>query len=214
MARLISVLLTETQENLGIIGDVVKVRAGYARNYLLPFGLVTNPTEEKIAALAARRAEVEAELKRLRAITESVFAKVKDATVEIMRATNDQGQLFGGISQHDIAEALRKAGHEGIEDRHVRVGSKMTRIDTYFVPVQLAKDLKAEVKVVVKSDRKLPQEIAAEEAAARAEFEAKQAAEGGDKKKSKKSDKAEAAPAAEAAPEAKPAKAKKEKAAK
>lgn len=186
MARLISVLLTETQENLGIVGDVVKVRAGYARNYLLPFQLATTPTEEKVAALAARRAEVEAELKRLRAITEGVFAKVKEVSVEIVRATNDQGHLFGGISQHDIAEALRAAGHQGIEDRHVRIGAKMTRVDTYYVPVQLAKDLKTEVTVVVKSDRKLPQEIAAEEAAARAEYEAKQAAEGGDKKKSKK----------------------------
>lgn len=185
MARLISVLLTETQENLGIIGDVVKVRAGYARNYLLPFGLVTHPTEEKVAALAARRAEVEAELKRLRAITEGVFAKVKEVTVEIVRATNDQGHLFGGISQHDIAEALRAAGHQGIEDRHVRIGTKMTRVDTYYVPVQLAKDLKTEVTVVVKSDRKLASEIAAEEAAERAAYEAKQAAEGGAKKSKK-----------------------------
>jgi len=200
MARLISVLLTETQENLGIIGDVVKVRAGYARNYLLPFGLVTNPTEEKIAALAARRAEVEAELKRLRVITEGVFAKVKETTVEIVRATNDQGQLFGGISQHDIAESLRKAGHEGIEDRHVRVGAKMTRVDTYFVPVQLAKDLKTEIKVIVKSDRVLAYEAA--EAAAKAAKAAEVA-----KLEGKTEEKAEAT-------EAKPAKVKKEKAAK
>lgn len=209
MAKFAQVLLTETVENLGIVGDVVKVRSGYARNYLLPFQMATNPTEEKIAALAARRAEVEAELKKLRAVTEALFAKVKDATIELVRATNEQGHLFGGVSQHDIAQGLRNAGFEGIEDRHVRTGEKMVRVGTYFAPLQLAKDLKTEIKIVVKSDHKLASEIAAEEAAARAEFEAKQAAEGGDKKKSKKAEKTEeAAPVAEAAP-AKPAKAKK-----
>ena len=185
MAKLIPVLLTETIENLGIVGDVVKVRSGFARNYLLPFQMAVHPTDEKIAALAARRAEVEAELKAARAITEELFGKVKDAAIEIVRATNEQGHLFGGVSQHDIAEALRNAGFTGIEDRHVRTGEKMVRVGTYFAPLQLAKDLKTEVKITVKADRKLASEIAAEEAAARAEFEAKQAAEGGDKKAKK-----------------------------
>ncbi len=212
MAKFAQVLLTETVENLGIIGDVVKVRSGYARNYLLPFQMATNPTEEKIAALAARRAEVEAEMKKARAVIEALFAKVKGASIEIIRATNEQGHLFGGVSQHDIAENLRLAGFTGIEDRHVRTGEKMVRVDTYFVPLQLGKDLKTEITVVVKSDRKLASEIAAEEAAERAAYEAKQAAEGGEKKKSKKADKGEAA--GEEVAEAKPVKAKKEKAAK
>ncbi len=210
MAKFAQVLLTETVENLGIIGDVVKVRSGYARNYLLPYQMATNPTEEKIAALAARRAEVEAEMKKARAIIEDLFAKVKDASIEIIRATNEQGHLFGGVSQHDIAENLRNAGFTGIEDRHVRTGEKMVRVDTYYVPLQLAKDLKTEITVVVKSDRKLASEIAAEEAAERAAYEAKQAAAGGEKKKAKKSDEA----GAEEVAEAKPAKAKKEKTAK
>lgn len=164
MPKFAQVLLTETVENLGIIGDVVKVRAGFARNYLLPFQMATNPTEEKIAALAARRAEVEAEMKRLRAITEALFAKVKDAAIEIVRATNEQGHLFGGVSQHDVAQALRNAGFEGIEDRHVRTGEKMVRVGTYFVPLQLAKDLKTEIKITVKSDKLLAAELAEQEA--------------------------------------------------
>ena len=195
MAKFAQVLLTETVENLGIVGDVVKVRSGYARNYLLPFQMATNPTEEKIAALAARRAEVEAEMKKARAVIEALFAKVKDASIEIIRATNEQGHLFGGVSQHDIAENLRNAGFTGIEDRHVRTGEKMVRVDTYYVPLQLAKDLKTEIKVVVKSDKLLASELAAQEAklaAEKAADEADKAAKKGGKG-TKKVEKADAA---------------------
>ena len=177
MPKFVQVLLTETVENLGIIGDVVKVRSGFARNYLLPYQQATNPTEEKIQALAARRAEVEAELKRVRAITEALFAKVKDAAIEIVRATNEQGHLFGGVSQHDIAQALRNAGFEGIEDRHVRTGEKMVRVGTYFAPLQLAKDLKTEIKITVKADKPLASELAEQEAKLASAKAADQAAE-------------------------------------
>ena len=162
MAKNIELLLLDTIENLGIVGDVVKVKPGYARNYLLPHGLAEPPTEEKIQELAARRAEVEAELKKIRSEQEELLEKITDYELTLERSANEQGILFGGVSQHDISEALQAEGF-AIEDRHVRIGEKINRLDTYHVPIQLAKDLKCEIKLWVVSDKPL-EELEAEAA--------------------------------------------------
>lgn len=150
--KTIELLLLDTIENLGIIGDVVKVKPGYARNYLLPHGLAEAPTQEKIDELAARRKEVEAELKQLRSEQEVMIEKLEAHELTLERSANEQGALFGGVTQHDIAEGLRAEGFE-IEDRHIRIGERINRLDTYMIPVQVAKDLKAEIKLWVVSDK-------------------------------------------------------------
>ncbi|MEM6257098.1 MAG: 50S ribosomal protein L9 [Planctomycetota bacterium] len=158
----IELLLLETVDNLGIVGDVVKVKPGYARNYLLPHGLAEAPTEEKIQELAARRAEVEAELKKLRSEQEALIDKLEAVELTLERSANEQGLLFGGVSQHDIAEALQAEGF-AVEDRHIRIGEKINRLDTYDIPIQLAKDLKTEIKLWVVSDKPLETEEEAAE---------------------------------------------------
>jgi large subunit ribosomal protein L9 len=174
--KTIELLLLDTIENLGIIGDVVKVKPGYARNYLLPHGLAEAPTQEKIDELAARRKEVEQELKQLRTEQEKLIETLADHEITLERAANEQGALFGGVTQHDIAEALRAEGH-AVEDRHIRIGERINRLDTYMIPVQLAKDLKTEIKLWVVSDKPLEvEEDAAEgEGDGEAEAEAKPA---------------------------------------
>ncbi len=159
----IELLLLETIENLGIIGDVVKVKPGYARNYLLPHGYAEAPTQDKIKELAARRAEVEAELKKLRAEQESVIGRLANFELTLERSANEAGILFGGVSQHDIAQALKAEGFD-IEDRHVRIGEKISRLDTYHIPIALAKDLKCEIKLWVVSDKSMQVEEAPAEA--------------------------------------------------
>lgn len=175
----IELLLLETIDNLGIVGDVVKVKPGYARNYLLPHGLAETPTEEKIAELSARRAEVEAELKQLRGEQEALLEKLAEVELTLERSANESGLLFGGVSQHDIAEMLKAEGF-AVEDRHVRIGEKINRLDTYEIPIQLAKDLKCEIKLWVVSDKpqeELEAEAAEAEAAEKAEIEAEKAEE-------------------------------------
>ncbi len=176
----IQLLLTENVENLGIVGDVVNVRPGYARNYLLPRGLAQPPSEGAIARLAERRAQVEAEMKAKREAQEAMIGKLDEFEVTIERATNDQGILFGGVSQHDIAEALRAAGFE-VEDRHVRVGEQIKRVDSYMIPIVVDNELKTEIKLWVVSDRplELDQEEEAEEEGEQQE-EAAETADAGD----------------------------------
>jgi large subunit ribosomal protein L9 len=150
--KMIELLLTETVDNLGIVGDVVKVRPGYARNFLLPRGYATTPTPAAIARLAERRRQVEQELAAKRQALEAMLVKLEGVELTLQRAANEQGVLFGGVSQHDIAESLREAGF-AIDDRAVRIGEQIKRLDSYRVPIQLATDLRTEIKVWVVSDK-------------------------------------------------------------
>jgi len=145
-------LLTENVDNLGIVGEVVRVKTGYARNFLVPRGLATVPTQGAIKRLAQRRAQVEQELRERRAGLEVTLAKMTDHEISMQKSANEQGVLFGGVSQHDIAEALRADGFP-IEDRAVRVGEQIKRLDAYEIPIVLANDLKTHIKLWIVSDK-------------------------------------------------------------
>ena len=165
----IQLLLTENVDNLGIVGDVVKVKPGYARNYLLPMGMATDPTPGNIERLAERRRQVEEEMRKLRQAQELMVGKLEGYELTIQRSANDQGVLFGGVSQHDIAQAMRDEGFE-VEDRHIRIGQQIKRLDSYIIPIVIAQDLKTEIKLWVVSDRPTDQ-LEAEEAQAGEEGE-------------------------------------------
>lgn len=161
--KTLKLLLTETIDNLGIVGDVVQVRPGFARNFLLPRGYATDPSQGNINRLAARRAEVEKELAEKRAQLEVMLAKLEGHEVTLERSANEQGILYGGISQHDVAEMLRAEGFQ-IDDRAVRLGDQIKRLDSYTVPLVLAADLKTEIKLWVVSDKPLEELDGAEAA--------------------------------------------------
>ena len=181
--KTIELLLLETVDNLGIVGDVVKVRPGFARNYLLPHGIAVAPTPEKVQELASRRAQEAARLEALAKEQQAMVARLENYELTIERSANDSGVLFGGVSQHDIAQALQAEGFE-IEDRHVRIGDQIKRLDAYDIPLVINRDLKTEIKLWVVSDTPVEaQEDEAEDADASA---------------------AAGAPAAEADPDAEP----------
>ena len=163
----IKLLLTENVDNLGIVGDVVEVKPGYARNYLLPQGLAAPPTEGNIAAVQERRAEVERQMREQRAERERLIQQLENVELTLKRSANDQGVLFGSVSQHDIAVALQEEGFN-IQEREVRIGTQIKQLDTYTIPIQFDADLKTEIKLWVVSD-KPPEELEAEIAAASGE---------------------------------------------
>ncbi|HEB60862.1 MAG TPA: 50S ribosomal protein L9 [Phycisphaeraceae bacterium] len=154
MARNVQLLLTENVEHLGIVGDVVNVKAGYARNYLLPRGLGTEPSEEKIAALAERRAEAEKEMKALRAKREGMIEKLSEFELTIERSCNDQGHLYGSVTQNDIATALIAEGFD-VKQRDIRIAHPIKRLDSYEIPVVFETDLRTTFKLWVIADRHL-----------------------------------------------------------
>lgn len=186
MARNVELLLTDNVDNLGIVGDVVKVKPGYARNFLFPRGLATKPTANAVKKLAERRKAVEEELKQRRAAQETMVEKLEGFELTIKRSANEQGVLFGGVSQHDIAEALKAEGFH-VDDRHIRIGESIKRLDSYHIPIVIASDLKTEIKLWVVRDQPLP---GAEEEEAEGQIEEEAPAAEEKPKKGKKSKKA------------------------
>jgi large subunit ribosomal protein L9 len=154
MARSVKLLLTENVDNLGIVGDVVNVRVGYARNYLLPFGYATTPSDELIASLAAKRAEAEKDLAARRAQREDMIGKLNGQELTLTRACNDQGQLYGSVTQQDIANALKEVGFS-VTPREVRLPTTIKRVDSFDIHIKVDSDLEADIKLWVVADREL-----------------------------------------------------------
>lgn len=155
MAKNVKLLLTESVDSLGIVGDVVNVRVGYARNFLLPRNMATTPSDEAIKAVAAKRAEAERQLALLRKEREALIQKLSGIEISIQRSCNDLGHLYASVTQQEIATALAAAGYNGVKPRDVRLNQNIKRVDSYDVHIKFEADLEATIKLWVLADRKL-----------------------------------------------------------
>ena len=153
--RTIELLLNENVENLGIVGDVVKVRTGYARNFLLPMQIAEAPSDERIAELQAERTTALAQVAAQRNAREELTARMEEVELTLVRSCNDRGGLYGSVTQRDISEALEQVGFGGIEIRAVRLPSSIRRIGTYEIPIQFEADLRVEITLIVEPDQPL-----------------------------------------------------------
>jgi large subunit ribosomal protein L9 len=175
-SKKIELLLNRTIENLGLVGDVVKVKPGFARNYLLTHGFAEAPTQEKIEALKDRRAQAQAELSKLRSEREALMARMEGAAIKLIRSVNDQGVLYGAVTQGDISDQLVVDGFM-VDMRAVRLQNPIRRIGQYSCLIQLDRDLKTELTIDVLPDRALENFTAAAAAAEAVEEEAAPAAD-------------------------------------
>ena len=154
MARNIELLLQENVENLGIVGDVVKVKPGFARNYLLPLEIAEIPTEEKIEALKEKRATAKAQLEALRAQRVETTGKLEGISLKLTRSCNDQGVLYGSVTQRDISDALAE-GDLMVEERAIRLNQPIRRVGSYTTLIQFEKELRVEIAIEILPDRTL-----------------------------------------------------------
>jgi large subunit ribosomal protein L9 len=154
MAKTIELLLTESVENLGIVGDVVKVRTGYARNFLLPNNVATTPSDELIKSLMVKRAEAQAAVAQERKVREETINKLEGFELTLERSCNDQGILYGSVTQQEIASALVKAGY-GVRARDVRLSHAIKRVDNYDIHIKYETELETNIKLHIKPDRVL-----------------------------------------------------------
>lgn len=150
----VELLLLDTIEHLGIVGDVVKVRPGYARNYLLPMLLAEKPTAEKIESLKEARAAALAKRAQMRSDREALIQTLTDMKLVLVRSCNDQGQLYGAVTQRDIADELTAQGHP-VDMRAVRLANPIRRIGAWVCTIQFDRDLKTDIHVHVNADRAL-----------------------------------------------------------
>jgi large subunit ribosomal protein L9 len=105
------IILLERVEKLGQIGDVVKVKPGFARNYLLPQKKALRATKANLAVFEKQRSQIEANNLEAKAEAEKVAGRMDDVQIVVIRQAGDTGQLYGSVSARDIAEALTEAGY-------------------------------------------------------------------------------------------------------
>ena len=143
------VILLEKIANLGNLGDKVAVSAGYARNFLLPFGKATPATASNLEAFEARRAELERIADEKKAEAEARAAKLEGLTVTLSANAGEEGKLFGSIGTRDIADAVTAAGAD-IEKSEVRLPEGPLRnVGEFDIALHLHTDVEASVKLVV-----------------------------------------------------------------
>ncbi|ANJ66868.1 50S ribosomal protein L9 [Halothiobacillus diazotrophicus] len=144
------VILLNKVENLGALGDVVNVRAGYARNFLIPYGKAKAATKVNLAEFEARRAELERIAAEELAVARAEAEKLSEATVTIPVKAGSEGKLFGSVGTTEIAEAVANAYGVALEKRHVRMPEGPLRsIGEFDVAIHLHTDVDASVKVIV-----------------------------------------------------------------
>lgn len=146
------VILMDNVENLGGIGDKVKVKPGYARNFLLPQGKATRATRENIAEFEARRAELEAKAAEAVNEAQARAEKIEGLKLQVTAKVGSEGKLFGSIGPVDIAEAAEAVGIT-IERSELRLAEGPLRIvGEHEVLVQLHSDVSATIWVTIEAE--------------------------------------------------------------
>lgn len=140
------IILLEKVERLGQMGDVVNVKNGYARNYLLPQKKALRKTKENLAIFESKRKEYEAYNLKLKAEAEEMASKMADLSVIIIRQAAETGQLYGSVTMRDICEAIREAGFK-IERSQIDLGQPFKNLGIFDVRLSLHPDVSQTVRV-------------------------------------------------------------------
>ncbi len=144
----IQVILKEDVPNLGRSGELVAVKPGYGRNYLIPQGLALLATRKNVAQMEHQRKQIEASAAKTRKDAESVAARLQGVSVTIERQVGEGDKLFGSVNTRDIEEALAGAGHK-VDRRKIVLAEPLKNLGEFEVEVKVARDVAAKVKVTV-----------------------------------------------------------------
>ncbi len=144
------VILREDVQNLGTVGDIVKVKPGFARNYLLPRGLAVVADRRNVGALEHQKRVVADKRERDRRHAETAAQKLSSVRLTIKARAGEEGKLFGSVTNLDIEKALAAQGF-AVERRRIRLEEPIKAIGEYVVPVHLGVGVDAQVTVVVEA---------------------------------------------------------------
>ena len=142
------VILLERIEKLGAIGDVVKVKNGYARNFLLPNGKALRANESNRKVFEANREKIEAQNAERRGVAESESKKIDGVRIQLIRQASNAGHLYGSVSARDIAEALEAQGHK-VAKNHIVLDRPIKSIGMQDVKVSLHPEVSVNIHVNV-----------------------------------------------------------------
>lgn len=142
------IILRQAVENLGKPGDVVKVKSGYARNYLLPHGLAYEATPGNLKRIQQERDRLDAAENERRGAAQVIAEKLEQVSLTFSARVGEEGKLFGSVTAADVAQQLEAQGFH-IEKRQIDLHEPIKALGVYRVPVRLHADVKPEVRVWV-----------------------------------------------------------------
>ena len=146
-----TILLREDIDNLGGRGEVVKVRAGYARNYLIPQGIATLATKGNVNQISKEREALLKKAATEKSTAEAQLDQMKDISLNFERKAGESGTLFGSVTTIDIAEALQAKGYE-IDRRKISLKDTIKETGEYTAKVKLYRDVTLEIPVKVTAE--------------------------------------------------------------
>lgn len=156
------IILKKYQENLGDVGDIVKVKDGYAKNYLIPNDIALEATRGNIKQMElVKKAVQKVEAKNI-AEAQKLAEQIKDIEVTFTVKTSDEGKLYGSITNKDIAEKILEDKKIELDRKKIALEGHLKEIGDYDIEVKLYRDVKCTIKVKIESDRPL-EEVKQEE---------------------------------------------------
>ncbi len=144
----IQLILKEDVAHLGQSGELVSVRPGFGRNYLIPQGLAVHATRKNVAQMEHERKAIEAKAAKTRKDAESIAARLTGVTVQLERQTGEGDKLFGSVTTRDIEEALKGMGHD-VDRKKIALADPIRALGQFDVEVKIARDVNATIKVWV-----------------------------------------------------------------
>jgi len=145
------VLLREDVDDLGARGEIVRVRAGYARNYLLPRNLAVEASTGNVKGIEAERAALLKKEAKERSTAEAQSQKMSSLVLEFKRKSGEQGALYGSVTSMDVAEALKEKGYE-IDRHRIHLREPLKSLGEYSVPVRLHREVTIDLQVKVQPE--------------------------------------------------------------
>ncbi len=150
--RQVKVILSQSVQGLGEAGDVVGVKVGYARNYLLPQGKALPATESKVRELEHHKRVVLEKAARELKDLEALRKRLESVALEVSARVGEEGKLFGSVTSAQIAELLAEKGYE-VDRRKILLAAPLREVGDHVVAIRLQRDLTAQVplKIVAES---------------------------------------------------------------
>lgn len=147
------VILLETVQRLGSLGDKVSVKSGYARNYLIPKGIAVAATPKNVAEFEARREELERREAEALAAAGGRAGALDGVEITVQRKAGEGGRLFGSVGPVDVVQALAEAGHEAAR-QEVRMpeGDNVRQVGEYEVTIHISAEVEAVIKLNVEPE--------------------------------------------------------------
>jgi large subunit ribosomal protein L9 len=142
------IILTQDVPKLGYKGDVVKVRPGYARNYLIPNGYAMIADKVNVRIMEENQRQASHKLSKVKADAENLAGKMQDTTIEIPAKTGASGKIFGSITTLQIAQALKDKGFD-IDRRKILLSGEIKNTGEYQATIDLHKEVKAKINLIV-----------------------------------------------------------------